>query len=80
MNIPSKVKDFIAGQTLLDMCLIVGSWRIVSSTQRTKKCLWTYVVASKVVNVGLGKHGVVLELTLAERRGIASDDDELGFP
>jgi hypothetical protein len=32
-----------------------------------------------VVNVGLGQHGVVLELTLAKRRGIASDDDELGL-
>jgi hypothetical protein len=32
-----------------------------------------------VVDVGLGKHGVVLELTLAERRGVASNDDELGL-
>jgi hypothetical protein len=39
----------------------------------------TYVVAGEVVDVGLGKHGVVLELTLAERRGVASNDDELGL-
>lgn len=27
----------------------------------------------------LGQHGVVLELTLAERRSVASDDDQLGL-
>jgi hypothetical protein len=32
-----------------------------------------------VVDVGLGQHGVVLELTLAERRGVASNNDELGL-
>jgi hypothetical protein len=32
-----------------------------------------------VVDVGLGQHGIVLELTLTKRRGIAGDDDELGF-
>ena len=37
----------------------------------------TYVVTGDVVDVGLGEHGVVLELTLAERRGVASNDDEL---
>jgi hypothetical protein len=31
------------------------------------------------VNVGLGKHRVVLELRLAERRSVSSDDDELGL-
>jgi hypothetical protein len=31
----------------------------------------TYVVAGEVVDLGLGKHGVVLELGLAERRGVA---------
>jgi hypothetical protein len=32
-----------------------------------------------VVDVSLGQHGVVLKLTLAERRGVASNDDELGL-
>jgi hypothetical protein len=32
-----------------------------------------------VVDVGLGKHGVVLEFTLSERRGVASNNDELGL-
>lgn len=39
----------------------------------------TYVVAGEVVDGGLAKHGVVLELRLAERRGVASNDDELGL-
>jgi hypothetical protein len=30
-----------------------------------------------VVDRGLGQHGVVLELRLPQRRGVASDDDEL---
>jgi hypothetical protein len=38
-----------------------------------------YVVSGEVVDVGLGEHGVVLELRLAERWGVASDDDELGL-
>jgi hypothetical protein len=38
-----------------------------------------YVVTGEVVDLGFGKHGVVLELTLAQRRGIASNDDELGL-
>jgi hypothetical protein len=50
-------------------------------------CVWSvdrgmgdsYVVAVEVVDVGLGEHGVVLELRLAERRGVASNDDELGL-
>lgn len=41
--------------------------------------LVTYVVASEVVNGGLGQHAVVLELTLAERRSVASNDDQLGL-
>lgn len=32
-----------------------------------------------MVDIGLGKHGVVLELTLPERWSIASDDHELGL-
>ena len=28
---------------------------------------------------GLGQHGVVLELRLPQRRGVASNDDELGL-
>jgi hypothetical protein len=39
----------------------------------------TYVVAAEVVDGALGQHAVVLELTLAERRGVASNDDELGL-
>jgi hypothetical protein len=39
----------------------------------------THVVASEVVDVGLGEHGVVLEFTLAERGSVASDDDEFGL-
>lgn len=31
------------------------------------------------MNGGLGQHGVVLELTLAERRGVGSDDNQLGL-
>jgi hypothetical protein len=31
------------------------------------------------VDGSLGQHAVVLELTLAERRGVAGDDDELGL-
>jgi hypothetical protein len=31
------------------------------------------------VDGGLGQHAVVLELTLAERRSVASNDDELGL-
>lgn len=41
------------------------------------KC--TYVVTGEVVNLSLGQHGVVLELRLAERRGVSGDDDELGL-
>ncbi|KAI9167749.1 60S ribosomal protein L10-A [Paramyrothecium foliicola] len=39
----------------------------------------TYVVAAEVVDGSLGQHAVVLELTLAERRSVASNDDELGL-
>ena len=39
----------------------------------------TYVVAGEVVDGGLGQHAVVLELGLAERRSVASNDDELGL-
>lgn len=41
--------------------------------------LETYVVAREVVDGGLGQHAVVLELTLAERRSVASNDDQLGL-
>ena len=36
------------------------------------------VVSSVVVNTGLGKHSVILDLGLGERRAVAADDDELG--
>lgn len=39
----------------------------------------TYVVSGEVVDVALCEHGVVLEFTLAERRCVAGDDDELGL-
>ena len=32
-----------------------------------------------MVDLGLGKHGVVFQLGLAQRRGVAGDDDELGL-
>ena len=37
----------------------------------------TYVVASEVVYIGLGKHVVVFQLGLAQRRGVSCDDNEL---
>jgi hypothetical protein len=37
------------------------------------------VVALEVVDVGLGEHRVVLQLRLAERWGVASNDDKLGL-
>ena len=39
----------------------------------------THVVAGEVVNGSLGQHGVVLQLRLAERGGVAGDDDKLGL-
>lgn len=39
----------------------------------------TYVVAREVVDGSLGQHGVVLELTLAERRSVGSNEDQLGL-
>jgi hypothetical protein len=59
--------------------------------------VYAYIVAGKVVDVGLGQHGVVwresapalvwiwitvertLELTLAERWGVAGNYDQLGL-
>ena len=39
----------------------------------------TYVVAAEVVEGSLRQHAVVLKLALAERRSVASNDDELGL-
>lgn len=39
----------------------------------------TYVVAVEVVDGALGEHGVVLELGLAERGGVAGDEDQLSL-
>lgn len=39
----------------------------------------THVVASKVVDIGLGEHRVVLELRLSQGRSVAGNDDELGL-
>jgi hypothetical protein len=41
--------------------------------------VYTYVVASEVVHIGLGKHGIVFQLGFAERRGVAGNDDELSL-
>lgn len=46
---------------------------------RCKGLPCTYVVAAEVVDGGLGQHGVVLELRLAQRGGVAGNDDELGL-
>lgn len=37
------------------------------------------VVAIVVMDRSLGKHGIVLDLRLAERRAVTSKDDELGW-
>jgi len=42
-------------------------------------CVGSTYVAREVVDGGLGKHGVVLELRLAKRRSVARDDDELSL-
>lgn len=39
----------------------------------------TYIVSGKMMDRSLGQHGVVLELTLTERRSVASNDDQLGL-
>lgn len=36
------------------------------------------VVAIVVMDGSLGKHGIVLDLRLAERRAVTSNDDKLG--
>jgi len=40
---------------------------------------FTYVVTGEVVDRGLAQHGVVLELTLTERRSVGGNDDQLGL-
>lgn len=53
---------------------------LASSEERSCLCgARTYVGAAVVVDGSLGQHGVVLELGLAERRGVASDKDQLGL-
>ena len=48
--------------------------------RRSRVLYWTtYVGTGVVVDGGLGHHGVVLELRLAERRGVGGDDDKLGL-
>jgi hypothetical protein len=39
----------------------------------------THVVSGKMVDIGLAQHSIVLELTLAERRGVSSNDNKLGL-
>ena len=41
--------------------------------------IFTHIVPSEVVDVCLGEHRVVFELTLAERGSVASNDDQLGL-
>jgi hypothetical protein len=72
------MEDFIAGRTLANPK--VWSLGRRSKLHRIdKEDVWTYVVASEVVNIGLGQHGVVFQLGLAERRCVPGDDDELGL-
>jgi hypothetical protein len=54
-----------AGKTLH----VEDTWRVQERS--------THIVAREVVDGSLGQHAVVLELALAEGRGVASDDDEL---
>jgi hypothetical protein len=56
----------------------VSSCRNLQDDSSFRKIV-TYVVAREVVDGGLGQHAVVLELRLAERRSVASNDDELGL-
>jgi len=43
--------------------------------------VWRWkLTAVVVVNVGLGKHSVVLDLRLAQGRAVIADDDELALP
>jgi hypothetical protein len=41
--------------------------------------VYAYVVSGEVVHISLAEHGIILELTLTERRSVAGDDDELGL-
>ncbi len=59
--------------------LVVRQKEQASTKLIDKEASCTYVVASKVVDLGLGKHGVVFQLRLAQRRGVAGDDDELSL-
>lgn len=54
-------------------------WSLGNGATRQRRGIGTYVVTSKVVDVGLGQHGVVLKLRLAERRSVSGDDNELGL-
>lgn len=51
----------------------------VASTTRQRRYVCTHVVTGEVVDVALSKHGIVLELRLAKRRGVSGDDNELGL-
>ena len=51
----------------------------ISSLGHERIGVGTYVVAREVVDGGLGQHGVVLELRLAERGSVAGNDDKLGL-
>ena len=66
-------------EALLARRPVAGLYCVRAHSPKTGGWGFSYVVAVEVVDVGLGEHGVVLELRLAERRGVASNDDELGL-
>ena len=73
-------------QSLSRLLLWAGqkTWCLLTETHKnhSPNSSWdlgvkTYVVAVEVVDGRLGQHAVVLQLTFAERRGVAGDEDEL---
>lgn len=78
MTLQSLNQDFIAGQRLEMVSLRCMDSKVLPFSPLIKRTS-TYVVSGKVVNVGLGQHGVVLELALAQRRSVASNDNQLGL-
>ena len=51
--------------------------RLLAAREKAKETNGLTVVAGEVVDVGLGQHGDVLKLALAERGSVAGDDDKL---
>ena len=50
---------------------------LARATMRRQRCPLAPLTASVVVDTGLGKHGVVLDLGLAHGRAVVADDDQL---